>query len=499
MNAGDTALVIRHIDARIFFERFAIRLAASIFIVCHAGKAGLITFTAICLANRQGLALDRVSNSSSIRGCTAVPTMISTALRRPGLIDDIDQDTVVNAYVDTKRHGPGRPDHTLTLEASRRGASLWTKEITYAVDAPFDVPDMATVDAFVVASIFPTMEVGGTLRVHGTVSRTLIRNLMDYQSVWHLAGPEYCRPFALEVAAIDDTPPRDPGPHPNAILAFTGGMDSMLALCRNASGDAGSTGYQIGATMMILGMGTEFGNDDDSPALIADLKRVSGRWNAPMAVVDTNFSWQVGNRLVTHGTQLVSCLLLFAGRFDVGLLGSSVTYFSPQVEVFGSHPLLDSLLSGGDMAIRTDEGLYSRTDKAALLSKYPEALEDLRVCFPMNRLDRNCCHCEKCIRTMLCFVASGSPVPPAFSKGLDLDLIGVGFGDADGYRRASAIVDAAKTNGTSDAEAMQVLQHRLRTKRSKIAAKKLMKRLKTGKKPRRLTVFRGSDAKQLGQ
>ncbi|MEM7445880.1 MAG: hypothetical protein AAF414_21340 [Pseudomonadota bacterium] len=411
--------------------------------------------------------------------------MISATLLWPGYMPEADHDAIVDAHASSKRTGDGRIDHNLTLQASRRGTPLWTKEISFKVDAPFDVPDLANDDPFAIAALFPAMEAGGTLRFHGRVSRTLIRNLLDYQSAWHTAAPTLFQPFTIEVAEIDDAPTVDPGPNPSTILAFSGGLDSMLALCRNVSGDAGSMGHRIDASVMIHGMATGREIGADATQLTRDLRAMSERWDIPMAVVDTDMAESVGKLVLSHGSLLAACLSLFAGQYDVGLLGSSVVFYSTRREILGSHPSLDRLLSGNRMTVRTDEGLYDRVDKAAYLSRYPDAADDLRICNHYHEANRNCCRCEKCVRTMLCFIASGNPIPAAFQDGLNLNDIGIGMGKQEYLEWAEFVIKGAKNYGTEDHEAIKMLRRRYRSKRLKVLSKTALNRFFRGKRRHR--------------
>lgn len=415
--------------------------------------------------------------------------MISTNLAWPGFVRNHDASGVVDARIQTVRHGEGRLDHTLTLTSSRAAGAERQQQIRFAVDAPFEVPDLKTADPFLIAALFPAMEVGGTLRLHGTVSRVLLRNILDYQAAWFRAAPHLFRPFELQVDAISDEVERDFGPNPDAILAFSGGMDSLLALHRNITGDAAEAAYAIGATMFILGMGARRASADVEAEMVAGMRAMSDRRNLPMAVVDTNIATIVGKQFVTHGTWLASCLSLFAGRFDVGLLGSSVASYSHGYEIYGSHPLLDPFLSGGQMEIRNDEGLFKRPDKAFLLAKYPEAMADLRTCFHYYERDRNCCRCEKCIRTMLCFIATGNEIPPSFPDGLDLKDIGIGMGRRSGLEWAPLLLNTAEAHGARDHPAMRRLHRRYHQKRLKIKAKDGLRRLAGGEKPHRWSVL----------
>lgn len=410
--------------------------------------------------------------------------MISSSLEFPGKPPGDDRRLTIEAHVDTRRLGAGRLDHKLTLAASDRASPLWKKEITFAVDAPFDVPDLSTADPFLIASLFPAMGQGGTLRIHGKISRRLLRNVIDYQSAWSLAAPEHCRLIDIEVEDVVDFPDWEPAPVPRAIVALSGGVDSLLALFRNASGDAGPTGHHVGATMMIHGMATGREDNADPTELIADLRSISNTFDVPLAVVDTNITQVVRKHYLSHATWLASCLSLFSEKFDTGLIGSSVPFYDPGWEVYGSHPLLDPFLSSGKMSIRDDEGLYGRVDKIALLSRYPDAINRLRVCVHPFRAERNCCRCEKCIRTMLCFIASGNEIPrAAFPDGLRLTDIGIGLGQKISLELVPGMLAAAERNGTDDRAEMQALRKAYRRKRRKVIAKDWLKRLATRRKP----------------
>jgi hypothetical protein len=82
----------------------------------------------------------------------------------------------------------------------------------------------------------------------------------------------------------------------------------------------------------------------------------------------------------------------------------------PNLMPYGSHPLLNPMYSSSDLRIR-HEGIHlSRFEKVRLISDWDLALQHLRVCndtayYLPGRL--NCGKCEKCVRTMLAFVAAG--------------------------------------------------------------------------------------------
>jgi hypothetical protein len=64
--------------------------------------------------------------------------------------------------------------------------------------------------------------------------------------------------------------------------------------------------------------------------------------------------------------------------------------------------------SPDDMAIFHDGAEFARIDKVAVIGQWNGARDNPRVCWEQSRLDTNCCVCEKCTRSTLCFGALDS-------------------------------------------------------------------------------------------
>jgi hypothetical protein len=125
----------------------------------------------------------------------------------------------------------------------------------------------------------------------------------------------------------------------------------------------------------------------------------------------------------SFAAQLAGALHQFSHRFDFGLIASSSDYLRPATVSLGSKPALNYLLSGGALEVVHDGSGYSRTAKAAVVARSPTALKTLRVCWQGEPQDRNCGHCEKCMRTRLSLLAVGVSNPPCFDAPLDLARI----------------------------------------------------------------------------
>lgn len=314
------------------------------------------------------------------------------------------------------------------------------------------------------------MTVGGRLRIHGRVSFKLLKNLIDYQGAWRLAKSDLSHSVIIEAAEIDYDAKSDPGPRPRSILAFTGGVDSTFALCHNASEHGGLARHNIGAAIMIDGINS--GPSTEKPRdVLADLRRISGAWDVPTGMIrfDIFKLYDAANPAI--GVWVAASLSLFSGSFNVGLIGAIGDWLRPTYDVFGSHPLLDPYLSSGQMAIRHEGAQFTRAEKIKLLASDLGGIDNLRVCFFSEPGLRNCCRCEKCIRTMLTCIAVGHEVPAAFPLGLRLQDIGIGMGNSAVLFWAAGVIAASERWDTGDHPAMRRLGRRYRTKRVKVAAK----------------------------
>jgi len=80
----------------------------------------------------------------------------------------------------------------------------------------------------------------------------------------------------------------------------------------------------------------------------------------------------------------------------------------------GSHPMFDHLLGTETMEIIHDGAHLTRVEKTVTLSKWTDTYDRLRVCVNATGVDeetnavRNCCACEKCVRTMATLEIAGA-------------------------------------------------------------------------------------------
>ena len=121
----------------------------------------------------------------------------------------------------------------------------------------------------------------------------------------------------------------------------------------------------------------------------------------PSLFVRTN-----GTILAAVGHAFAGCVntVSIAATENIPALMSTKTGF---VKPLGSHPLVDTACGSRGLRIRQDGLSLSRLDKARIVADWNTGLQNVKVCGP-NWPGENCGECEKCIRTMLAFVALGA-------------------------------------------------------------------------------------------
>jgi hypothetical protein len=106
-----------------------------------------------------------------------------------------------------------------------------------------------------------------------------------------------------------------------------------------------------------------------------------------------------------HGSALASVAHAFSHRLTSVSIASG--FKLSNLAKAGTHPLIDPNYGSASLRIRHGDILLSRLDRVKLVADWPTALENLRVCTMNPPGQLNCGMCEKCLRTMLQFLALG--------------------------------------------------------------------------------------------
>ncbi len=299
----------------------------------------------------------------------------------------------------------------------------------------------ARADAFL-AALMPLALFHGERRllVEGSVCTHLRDNLHSAALLlahWHGMNHS-CRLEATEGFA-----PRWPRQTRRTASFMSGGVDALALLRDNRLHHSPDHPASIRECLLVFGLNS-FDVDEDRPrsdrlATFEDHVRRM-RTLGKLADFDLLPVWTNIRSLYPDfatwgafgiGSGICFTALALSGRFtDVWLASDGRTPARP----LGTHQLLDHFFSSAAVRIHHGQAAVTRMDKVRMIAEWPEALDFVRSCFyleiPSNGAV-NCGECEKCVRTMLAFLAAGvlhrvptfryQDVTPAMLEGVSLE------------------------------------------------------------------------------
>ena len=275
-------------------------------------------------------------------------------------------------------------------------------------------------DHALAAVLLWAMHRGRDIRVEGRVSPRLLDGLELLQSIWTRWRPYRYRHVDISVAEEAEAEPVEP--KRPAIFAFSGGVDGSFSFFRHLNGQAGRNTHRPGAALLVHGMDIPLERGDFYANAAGRAERMLEGTGVPLIRERTNARKLGMNWEDSYGLQLVSCFLVFQTYYAWAIKASGEPY-EELVLPWGSTPLTDQLCATEAMQPVLDGCAFDRTEKVRWLCEHTGIMDELRVCWEGENLDRNCGECEKCIRTMLNFWAVERSTPAAFPTKLTPGLV----------------------------------------------------------------------------
>ena len=306
-----------------------------------------------------------------------------------------------------------------TLEAKDGERLSSSTVLKYELPATIGLPDDNDAEAYLIATILKAMAEKRTLKVHGSVSKTLLSNLTEFRDAWNCWLPDLYHNIDFEATNIDDSVIVQ---NNAAIAAFSGGLDSTFTVWRNTKKLAGYRNQDIKACVMVQGF--DIFKKHEYIKAFNQAQDTLNDINIPLLPLNTNFrtvckqDWND-----THGVALASCLNNFKRSYSIAIIAGSYNYY---VYPNGSNPLTDSLLSSSELRIVHDGAKFNRHQKTLGVSNWTKGVNNLRVCYSGLQRHVNCGRCGKCIQTRLRFVVNGLDAPrsiPILKNGLAIRKI----------------------------------------------------------------------------
>jgi hypothetical protein len=270
-------------------------------------------------------------------------------------------------------------------------------------------------DPLLVGTIYLLMRGAQDVKVHGQVSPSLLRGLEDYQAAW-----AYWAPGLTQVEIVPDKEEEitERAPRESAVLAFSGGVDSSFTAFRHARKQFVHFPQPLEAGVMVRGLDIPVLQVETFNSAADRAERLLASLGLDLIRMATNYVElaTLDGYALSYGAFVASCLMLMLRRFSTGLIAQGPAYAHLRHLNQGSNPLTDALVSTSAFKVVPDGAAYQRIDKVRAMSGWEELRNDLRVCWQGPRKDRNCCACEKCIRTILTFRVLDLGLPPCFEK-----------------------------------------------------------------------------------
>jgi hypothetical protein len=261
-------------------------------------------------------------------------------------------------------------------------------------------------EAFLLSCVYPAMRAGEKrLKINnGGVCPSLLQGLTEAMAWFCNWSGGKRAPVELEVAT--ETPDSSSVKNGLSVCFLSGGVDSLFTLYKNHSiFESGNKNF-IRAGIFVGGFDIDPGLDKQYyEKAIGQLRPVAEDRAIELILVVTNIreldmTTDTWTRAM-HGAALAATA--YAVGAEVAFIGSGkdIAHIAP----WGSHPVIDPLYGDSLLQIYHDGTRFSRLQKVKLLSQYPVALRNIRVCHSDKGSDYNCCKCNKCIRTMLELIA----------------------------------------------------------------------------------------------
>lgn len=266
-------------------------------------------------------------------------------------------------------------------------------------------------DPFVLATLIYVHGRFGRLHIHGTVSEGLFPNIVEFQNAYAAFHGRRVAPTEFSAAETGGSAgSRRSGA---GITAFSGGVDSCFSVLRHTALSSLVPKRPLGAALMMQGFDIPLEDTDVFARAAERAKWMTDDGGLRLFTGATNVRTLPGRWDDTFGTAVAAALSFFQPAYAFGLIPSFQEWTHAHFD-HGSNPLMDPLLSSTSFSVVHDGASYGRIDKLRHLAVWPGALRHLRVCWEGDRLDANCCRCEKCLRTMLMLRLCGIDRAEAF-------------------------------------------------------------------------------------
>jgi len=293
------------------------------------------------------------------------------------------------------------------------------KELWFEFSKSVNPPKDKDCDSYLLAAIMDAMKENTNITVKGSVSRQLLSNLIEFQSIWKKWLPHIYHLIDITVDCIRDDSSKVPG----AICAFSGGVDATFSVWRHSQSKCSYRSQKINLCSIVHGFDIRLNEQVAFNNARNTAQKTLDDIDINLLPIKTNYrkisrvDWDH-----SHACALVATLSNFKNMAGTCIVGSTDPYdaiYSP----WGSSPITDHLFSSDEFFVIHDGASHSRTEKVKEITEWQVGDENLRVCSKGDTKEGNCGICEKCVRTRLNHLAIQAPIPKCFpNSNINIDI-----------------------------------------------------------------------------
>lgn len=302
------------------------------------------------------------------------------------------------------------------------GETIEDQDVLYFdLSSTIPLPEDDDCDSYLLAALMDAMGEGRNIEVYGSVSRSLLGNLVEFQAAWHKWLPDMYQLVGMEATRLRSSQKTNN----NYIGAFSGGVDATFTVYRHAKNLCSYRTKEISRCVQVHGFDIPLAKPKAFQQSRTQAEKSLRDLNLDLDIIRTNY------RLISkvgwwHSAIIALVAALNHYKLVAGgcLVGSSESYDSI-ILPWCSNPITDPLLGCDEFAIIHDGASHSRTEKIEIISEWQQGISGLRVCWQAGAATgTNCGQCEKCVRTKLNFLAAGlhlpDCIPPAKAPAVDI-------------------------------------------------------------------------------
>lgn len=238
----------------------------------------------------------------------------------------------------------------LTIGATIEKPNGTRQSLWYRLPSEYHSEISSSCDSFLIATLFTAMANKTDIMVKGVVSPSLLRNLTEYQRIWHCWLPHEYQCVEIIADSEQETPLAI---NDEFVTPFSGGVDSCFSAFTHAKHLCGRTNRNIGLAMMVHGFDIPLSEPEMFARAYAKNEAMLKSLDIDLMPIATNFRSLKQNWEHSHATGLVSCMSLLKGKYRGGLIPSTEPY-QALIHPWGSHPMIDHLLSSDNFIIQKE-------------------------------------------------------------------------------------------------------------------------------------------------